>query len=247
MLPTAHHNNNNNNSGSRSKFEDEPLAPPPEIKSKFPDFSVCDPDKCGNHTIPGVNPEARVDCHKCKATSASRKMHALPCGHHLCRDDLEEMAAEAVTRIQDVPIGSPLWAARHQYKKIEDEMVRMVLDGADEGARGLQRRRVDAQVAVLCGLVGLACCGQPAMVLRNHMACLEPAVARGLWTLGPFLTGDPAARSRRCGWPDCGRYLPPAYTWLDRGVDDAYAQRWHCVVCEGNSKLQSNGRFQPAR
>lgn len=232
------------NSGSRSKFEDEPLPPPPEIQSKLPDFIVCAPNKCGDHVRPGEHPEVPVDCYKCKVTSAIKTMHPLPCGHYICYKDLEKLAVKAFTRIQDVAIGDSLLITRLELSQMQEQMEEI----EDDSTLQYQQRRIDNHMTFLQAQVGLTCaCGKDMKLLDTHMQCLDPKAARGLWTVNMFLSADPNFSPLRCGWPDCEKYLPPQYTWLDQGIDDAYAQRWHCVVCGGNSKLQSNGQFQPAR
>lgn len=162
---------------------------------------------------------------------------------------MEKFAVKAITRIQDIAIGDPLWRTRLELSQMREHLEQLTVETTHESARQCQQRQIHNHMIFFRAQLGLTCCDENTSLFDTHMQCLDSTVARGLWTVEKFLSTDTSFSfmSYRCGWPDCEKYLPPQYTWFDERLDDAYAERWHCVVCEGNSKLQSNGWLQPAR
>ncbi|KUI54169.1 hypothetical protein VP1G_01653 [Cytospora mali] len=236
--------------GSQNRFEDDPLPPPPRIQSMFPDFDACVPDKCGNHVLPKVHPDTLVDCYKCNGTFAVKSLHALPCGHYVCRKDLGQLAMNAFAVIQDGCTRIFTQETLSELWQMKGQLTQLVRQGADAATLQIQQRRTRNHMVFVRHEVGLVCCGRDTNLLETHIRCLEPRMARGLWTVEMFLSANPYIFSRRCGWPDCEHYVPPQCIWFDGRMGDGLAERWHCVICGGNSKRQSNNEhngLQPAR
>jgi hypothetical protein len=211
--------------------------------SLVPRFSSFGADNCGLHDndneyqerLQLCEPEnlatlARV-CEGCKKHQPVLEMHRLPCGHALCLSCLCVIARHV-----------PKYVAEHERQILyliglatflEQEAGRVAPpyffgngQGPDPAAGLLTEANMHRTLATT--LAGMTCCGTD-MGLINHISCLQPDAARGIY-VASFLLHTPSARRLRCGWADCGQFVPPLAIF-----GTAYGVRWRCVSCGGVS------------
>lgn len=232
--------------------EDMPLPPPPLVAQTIPNWDVCGAQSCAKHdhssnsSPPGLavdvaTPRELVSpCDVCEDKLGKSKMHMLDCGHMLCQPCLVDMALDFHG---DVVVNR---AEIDELLKARDDLVAQARKpGRSKEDAATLRALADSWHLEALDLTGYLCCGR-STGLGKFIYCMEPKLAKIIW-LDVYMFLTPVAARAYCGWPDCGRFLPPNCRYLRNE-----SHIWHCVSCGGNSQISSSNRdgvkrFCPAR
>lgn len=220
--------------------DDLPFPPPPSVAARIPKWEACGEQSCGRHEqhysstfyvpdlVQGDAPAAEHDespCDECEDEPGMSNLHVLNCGHKLCRSCLNDKARschEKMVRNKD-QIDHLLKVAEFVAQGATD-----LHNSPEYAAETLNSEMIWRHQAY--ELTGFVCCGKVSG-LQKFIPCMEPDVAKNVWT-DVFRLVTPVDRRLLCGWPDCQAFVP----WVCFSDHGGRGIRWHCVKCGGNSQ-----------
>lgn len=238
QVDTRAHLSSSSGSDQDNQRVDPPFLPPVEVQIHMPDFSHCKPHECGQHHC---RDKGTIQCRNCNSNTELGISHKLPCGHSLCLDCLQATAVNAHQCLYDKPTRDGILL----LLSILHRRLRAMPSLQNEEARDSTRNGLEDLKIRIQRRLGLTCCNQ-LMDLSKHIPCLGEEQARRLLIVQWFVNVAPELSDYRCGWPDCGEFIPAFSYWVNK---DGH-ERWRCIVCGGNSMMQSNhqwNKLQPAR
>ncbi|CAK7204231.1 Dihydroorotate dehydrogenase (quinone), mitochondrial [Sporothrix eucalyptigena] len=209
---------------------DSPVYLPRDLREIVPDMARYGRHNCGQHGGSKAKAKILVTCRDCRKKYPVAVLHALPCGHVLCRDCLKEVVWDIDARLNR----GPTWDAIQNA--MDDEFYDKFFLPV-EGQPLVQGNGMDRALE----LAGMTCCDR-LMGLDRHMACLDEHSAAAYWLAHEVLRHPLDLARHRCGWPDCGKTLAPTCYFARKG-----SQMFYCVRCQGNSIFVREGYLAPSR